>query len=366
MLTYELNNFQLKFQDKGGLQIPALIKFRVSLGPKKLFGIEKGLTRAAFAGFGKTTDVLIDFRKGRQGALNILEKDDFKGQHKVAEFTNPSDLFVHKEYDVSLTGNILELQFQCDSRRSFGGFLYLARYLIPASLSLELWEPVYVEEMSGLCNDRCFNVRIQDYSSFVTIIRPGDVEKWTATAFKNLEIIRFAQSTRLKAALHYYHVARRLVEVGDNIWEFVAETFLNYCKVLEALFGNSRDIIRDQMKLLGYTDEQIESQFIPITLLRNHFDIAHVRLSNPKGIDTPTISKYILILESRVGQLIKTVLEKSHSGEYEPLPEEGPLEYDSRHQKEWDEINENVRKAFFGTQPENNQRPENRLSGLFQ
>ena len=225
----------------------------------------------------------------------------------------------------------------------------MARYLIPASLSLELCEPVYVDKVTGSCNKRKFELRLSSYGNFMTIIRPGNIEKWINKAFENLETVRFGHSVRLKAALHYYHAARRLIEAGDNVWEFTAEILLNYCKVLEALFGNSRDSIRGQMRLLGYEDAQVESVFIPITLLRNHFDIAHVRLSGPADIENSRITQYIIILESRVGDLIKRVLDKCRRGEYELIPDNAEQGYSDAEQREWDKINESIERAFFGS-----------------
>jgi len=348
MLTYQLNKFSLRFKNKGEMEVPASFELSVELGPRRLFGLEKGLIRAAFAGFNKTTDLLVDFNKGQQGALNILDENNFVGGYKVKEFTSPDGAIIHKEYDVSLRGNVLNLKFQCDDEESFGGFLYLARYLIPASLSLELCEPIYVEKVSGSCNKREFDLRLSSYGNFMTLIRPGDIEKCINKAFVNVETVRFAHSVRLKAALHYYHAARRLIEAGDNVWEFTAEILLNYYKVLEALFGNSRDSIRKEMKLLGYETEQVESVFIPITLLRNQFDIAHVRLSSARGIEPVRVTKYILILESRVGELIKRVLDKCKRGEYRIIPDNAEQGYSDDDQREWDQINESIGRAFFG------------------
>ncbi len=184
----------------------------------------------------------------------------------------------------------------------------------------------------------------------MSIIRPGDVAKHINRAFENLNALRSIQNSRLKAALHYYHTARRLTAVGETVWEFVPEIILNYTKILEVFFGNNRENVRQQLQVLGYDTNKIETSFIPILLLRSHFDIAHAKLSSPQKIDVPDIAKFILNIETIMGDLIKKVIQKSESGEFELLPSDRCSEYSDAEQKEWDGINENIKKGFFGDQ----------------
>jgi len=349
MLTYDLNRFSVSFEDKGKIKFPSLIKLRVELGPKTLFGIEDGFTRACFTG-GKVSEILIDFERGTQGCRNVLKPEDFQGKFTCPEATSKDEKEVFKEYSLEIAGNVLSLVLNCENNRDFGGLVYFARYLAPASLSLELWESVFVKRISGTCEGRPFKLRLATYGNLMSIIRPGDVAKHINRAFENLNALRSIQNSRLKAALHYYHTAHRLTAVGETVWEFVPEIILNYTKILEVFFGNNRENVRQQLQVLGYDTNKIETSFIPILLLRSHFDIAHAKLSSPQKIDVPDIAKFILNIETIMGDLIKKVIQKSESGEFELLPSDRCSEYSDAEQKEWDGINENIKKGFFGDQ----------------
>lgn len=350
MLTYDLNRFSAVFEDKGKIKFPSLIKLHVELGPKTLFGMEDGFTRACFTG-GKVSEILIDFERGTQGCRNVLKPEDFQGKFTCPEATSKDGKEVFKEYSLEIAGNVLSLVLNCENDRDFGGLVYFARYLVPASLSLELWESVFVKRISGTCEGRPFDLRLATYGNLMSVIHPDDVAKRINRAFENLNALRFIQNSRLKAALHYYHTACRLTAVGETVWEFVPEIILNYVKILEVLFGNNRESVRQQLKVLGYDTDKIETSFIPILLLRSHFDIAHARLSSPQKINTPEVAKFILNIESQImGDLIRKVIQKSGSGEFELLPVDPNSEYSDAEQKEWDEINENIKKGFFGDQ----------------
>ncbi len=347
MLTYDLNSFSVVFEDKGSIKLPSLVRLDVELGPETLFGIKDGFTRACFTG-GNVSEIFIDFEKGTQGCRNVLKPEDFHGEFTCPEAKSKDEKDVFKEYKIEMVGNVLSLSLDCENNKDFGILLYLARYLAPASLSLELWESVFVKRISGVCGDRPFKLRLPTYGNLMSVIRPGDVAKRIDYAFGNLHALRLIQNPRLKAALHYYHVACRLTAVGETVWEFVPEIVLNYVKILEVLFGDNRENVRMQLEALGYDADKIETSFIPILLLRSHFDIAHARLSSPQKIDVPDVSKFILNVEVQIGDLIRKVIQKSKSGEFELLPADSNSEYSDAEQKAWDEINENIKRGFFG------------------
>ena len=116
-------------------------------------------------------------------------------------------------------------------------------------------------------------------------------------------------------------------------------------KILEVLFGSRNESIRRQLRALGYDADRIERCFVPIILLRSHFDIAHARLASPQKIDVPEVAKFILNVEAQMGDLIRKIIQKSESGEFELLPADPNSEYSDAEQKAWDEINENIKNA---------------------
>lgn len=248
MLTYILSEAAIVFEDKGDIEFPSNIQLFVELEPEVLFGIKDGFT-LCFTG--SVFEFPIDPARGTQGCRNILKPQDFQCQYTCPQVVSNDGGKIFKEYHLNINGNILSLANTCESAKDFGVLLYIGRYLAPASLSLELWEPVSVKQITGMCGKRPFKIQMKHYGNFLPIIRPGDVEKRIQRAFDNLKSLRYLQNPRLKAAIHYYHTARRLIAVGDNVWEFVPEVILNYSKILEVLFGD-RDSTRTAAKSFRY------------------------------------------------------------------------------------------------------------------
>jgi len=111
----------------------------------------------------------------------------------------------------------------------------------------------------------------------------------------------------------------RLSVCGDSPWEFMAETILNYAKCLDILFvksENTREDLRVGLKALGYTDEEIEGDFIPITILRSCVDVAHPRVAIYKRDDLQVLYRYLDLVEVKFRDLFQKILIKVQDGSY--------------------------------------------------
>ena len=135
---------------------------------------------------------------------------------------------------------------------------------------------------------------------------------------------------RLVAGLHYFHVACRLARVGCTAGEFVSEVVLNLAKSLEVLFppvrdGHSRDAARSGLKTLGFSDEEIECDFIPAMALRNEIDVGHIELGLFKMVQLKTIHAFTERAESSFREMFERLLGLIESGELDIAPHElGP------------------------------------------
>lgn len=90
-----------------------------------------------------------------------------------------------------------------------------------------------------------------------------------------------ATNVRFLAAVSYFHRAVKLQTVGSGPSDFAGESIVNLAKVLEVLFnGDNRDATRVGLRKLGFSDELIESAFVPCLLLCSRLDAAHVGLAN--------------------------------------------------------------------------------------
>ena len=127
------------------------------------------------------------------------------------------------------------------------------------------------------------------------------------------------------AALHYFHVACRLTRVGNSPWEFMSEAILNYCKVLEVLFppkddGKTMDAVRTELRVLGYSDDRIERDFIPAMALRNGIDVGHVHLALLTQTQLQILHHYTESAEFAFRSLIRRVFERVKAGSYTIAP----------------------------------------------
>ena len=124
------------------------------------------------------------------------------------------------------------------------------------------------------------------------------------------------------------------MSAGSTPWEFMAEVVLNLHKVLVVLFGNSRDLIREGLRKLGYTPDETEQNFLPIDVLRNKFDVAHPSLGTHKASDLDTLYRYLEVTDRIFRELLTRVLGKLdqdpnfiEAGYFGPLENEAQTEF---------------------------------------
>ena len=124
---------------------------------------------------------------------------------------------------------------------------------------------------------------------------------------KTLNSVKQSSSSyeRYITSISYLRQALLLVsseEVNYIPYSASSEVFLNLTKCIENLFKTSdRDDLRRIFNDLGFSPDQIESQLIPITLIRNEMDVGHVCTGN---ID----SEEITILRDYMNRSIKNVI----------------------------------------------------------
>jgi len=126
----------------------------------------------------------------------------------------------------------------------------------------------------------------------------------------------------LLAALHYFHVALRLARRGEIAGEFLPEMILNLSKVLEVLFppsgdGKTLDAARPGLTKLGFSETEIEADYLPAMALRNHIDVGHVYLSLFKREQLALIHSYAEYAEVAFKLLFKRLMERVASGSFE-------------------------------------------------
>ena len=212
---------------------------------------------------------------------------------------------------------MVSVRSRCTSEQDLADLLAAVFYAFPAVVNLYLPDAPFPTHAWGQVGAAEFN----------WIFEPTEVRaSCTVTSKENQEhlitdswryVATVAQSRRLIGALYYYHVACRLLAVGHNRFEFMAEVLLNLAKSLQSLFGQSRDNVRAGIEQLNcYTNAEVEGKFLPAMVLRDEFDVAHVTLSMLESEQLRILHDYTNLAEDSFRELLKTVLTRVGSGEY--------------------------------------------------
>jgi hypothetical protein len=96
----------------------------------------------------------------------------------------------------------------------------------------------------------------------------------------------------------------------------MSEIILNFNKVLEILIGPSQDKVRKELLKFGYNADEIEMKFIPIMILRNHFDVGHVFIKIINEDCLTLLYEYLKKSETDFRDLLKKVMMSVEDGSY--------------------------------------------------
>lgn len=221
---------------------------------------------------------------------------------------------------ICLAGDLLTYERTCASFDDLTSSLHALQYMIPPLLSLYLPEPVFVRSISGVIGEARFTWIHRD-TTYLFIPLDRDLrQKRIETALGQTRWAGPPQNRRLLAALNYLHEALRLRSAGASDWEFMSASILAWCKALEVLFGNTLDSVREQLPKLGYSTAEIESNFVPMLILRNHLDVAHARLAAINGDQLAVIYAYLRDAENLFENLLQRVMRYVEAGDYQLLP----------------------------------------------
>jgi hypothetical protein len=100
--------------------------------------------------------------------------------------------------------------------------------------------------------------------------------------------------------------------------------------------------VRKQLSELGYTTEEIEGDFIPLMVLRNHFDVGHPRIAILKQRQLRILYQYLAESEDRFRELFLRLFKRLTDGTFE-LHQRDDLRLDSDEQKRLDGLIETMK-----------------------
>lgn len=328
MLTYQLHSRIFQIENNERFSFPNDVEIEIKLSPPTAFGTDDSPSRTLVKA--RAAKLTMNANTGKWFALSNPPLD-------------PLDVVIESPtFKFILQGDLLRYSFRSESLSDLEGTIGAFKWVLPSLLNLEFSEPptvLYVRGQVGKAKFR-WEHRREEWQIHMRTVVPNKLEEHIAECFEALPLFNGINNRRLAAALYYFHVGVRLNVCGDSPWEFMAESILNFSKSLEILFStseNTKDDIRRELKKLGFTNDYIEGDFIPLLILRSWVDVAHPRVAIFKRDDLKILYKYLALSEEKLRSLLKLVLKQVDRGTYK-IPQEQDLSLNNKDRQGIDKL----------------------------
>ncbi len=310
MLTYQARERVYRVDPGARFQMPSRVVLRFELLPLQAFGQMAGGGKTAVGG----SSAVVHF-DANTGHLSVEPKFPLK----------PLEVLIdERDRLVRLYGNILTIETQCKDIKEVDELIQSVYYAFPILLNMEFADPPLINRVTGEVGGTAFSWEVKTPVATLSATSQELQEKRVVDSWLRFNLISSPDRRRLAAALHYLHTACRLLRAGHTPWEFMSESILNFCKILEALFpgtdGGSCDSARDGLRKLGYTNEEIERDFVPAIILRNQIDVGHVFLAMLTRDQLNVIHQYSHSAEAAFQEMLRRMVEYIGQGKADVPP----------------------------------------------
>lgn len=328
MLTYQLQNRVFRVEGNGLLEFPNQVEIEIKMGPPEAFGTSDGFSRLVL--FEREVRLLWNANTGRI-------------QSRPKPALEPLDVVIETPTQrLTVEGDILRYQDSCQDSSELEGILSALQYILPPLLNIGFADPPVALSARGQVGNTKFRWEHDESKGTFTTRTPEGIEQNVIDSFNRLALMSGTTNRRLAAGLHYFYIASRLIVAGNSQWEFMSESVLNMSKALEILFGGSRDSTREKLSELGYTTEEIEGDFIPLMILRNHFDVSHPRIAVLNQKQLRILYQYLAESENRFRVLFLRLFERLTDETFD-LQQQDDLRLDTDEQSILDRLIETIR-----------------------
>jgi hypothetical protein len=308
MLTYQVRPRVFRVDENKPFSFPSDAEVRFHFGPAQPFGMEAGGGLTAVKGV----------------AASVLFNAN-TGAHTIQSQTplQPLEVTIHEPHRLVVwKGSVLSVSQRFESVRELSDTIESIYFALPMLLAVEFSDPPFVERIDGTVGDTRFRWELRDWCLNFRTTTQEHQESVVALSWERLVLLSIPGRRRLLAALHYFHVACRLSRQGVIAGEFLPEVVLNLAKALEVLFpprgdGRTRDAVRTKLAELGFSQPEIEADFLPAMALRNEIDVGHVDLGLFKPDHLALIHAYVFHAEHAFGILFDRLLSRIAAGEFE-------------------------------------------------
>jgi hypothetical protein len=218
-------------------------------------------------------------------------------QEGVTSFDGPLVGAIEAEFQVQgvavkVQGNTLVIRGYVTSLENAYAWLTWMNALFPVLMSLKFSVFVWIKTFEARIGEGRYRL---DSSTLRYTITTSTVEERIAEVKSSIEDwlgCRHERHHRMYSAFYYLRHAQRLAVLQPCSESMVGEVILNLAKSLEVVFGSAqRDVIRDKARQWGIHASEVETFIVPLVLLRNEMDVAHV------GIEPLTPAQRQILLD---------------------------------------------------------------------
>jgi hypothetical protein len=213
---------------------------------------------------------------------------------------------------------------KCASLAEAADTLDALRLLLPSVLAVFLPRPVTVTYARIVAGSAILRSELRRAAYAIEVVTEEDYLDRVRYAMSAADVILNGNHSALLAAAAYMHAAERLASIGNSPVEFAPEILLNLTKVLEVLFGNTRDRIRAGLTSLGYGEAEREGIFIPLVIMRNEIDVGHAKLTSLSPDVLDQLYSFLIDVPFSMKELIVRAVNATSLGTWQPPTPDPP------------------------------------------
>jgi hypothetical protein len=210
-------------------------------------------------------------------------------------------------------GNLLAISIPVTSEDDATSVILSANHILPAILSFRLRVFVWIKEFTAKINGSSYRVETVGHRYGITIATTDRNQHESVEAVKDWLSTR-ENSLRLIMAMYYFRHAERLANIEPDRQSMTAEILLNLTKAIEVILTAKRDNIRKKAKVWGIDSDFIEKRIIPLFLIRNELDVAHVATAPLRSEQQQSLLDFTDRALSHVHELLATICKMERTG----------------------------------------------------
>jgi hypothetical protein len=299
MTHFLLQHRHLNADDGVKPSFPSVLTARIRFGPEDAFGLPSSERTTA-----KRATPARLFWNANDGT-SVWQGDLIDVLHAELQLGT---------FSAHWAGNALELRMDVNSAEEAEQVVASASQLLPAFLSLKLQVFVWIKEFLVDIAGSHSRLVTSSHEYGITIATTEHNEDAVMQSVRNW-LRQRRESLRAVMAIYYYRHARRLAAMEPDRQSMAAEVILKLAKAVEIIFSSDQDRLRSRAKQWGLDAEFIERWIVPILLIRNELDVAHVASAPLLSTQHQAILDFLARASAHVHTLLLRVLEMSQSGQ---------------------------------------------------